>query len=359
MQKIRIIFSEVSRLAGLLLVTFVTFGIFLFIIGKHPISVFRDMFIGSFGTSFSFQDTLIRATPLMLTALCTLVPAHLGIMVIGNEGALLMGGLGSALFASWFPVLPGPLGIMVTMLGGAVFGGVWILLVGLAREYRGMNATITSLLLFYIGRGIYNFLVSGPLRDPATLNKPGTYRIPDNYVISTIGNSNVHWGLAVAVIFCLIMFYVLFYTRWGFSVRVAGGSAKAANLVGLAGTRLVLSACFIGGAAAGLAGALEVMAIHGNANLALYAGYGFGGILIAFAAKQNPLAVIPVSMILGGIQASSGLVQRRHGLPDATIDMFEGLLFIVILCAGLFPVIKASGIKSLMSAGTRPEGERV
>ena len=125
--------------------------------------------------------------------------------------------------------------------------------------------------------------------------------------------------------------------RWGFAARVAGGSERAAALVGIDRTRLVLTGCFLGGAAAGLAGAFEVAAIHGNANLALYAGYGFAGILAAFAAGRNPLLVIPISLLLGGIGASGGLVQRRHELPDATIDMFQGLLFMVILCADLLP----------------------
>jgi simple sugar transport system permease protein len=96
------------------------------------------------------------------------------------------------------------------------------------------------------------------------------------------------------------------------------------------GKILVLS-CFLGGAAAGIAGMIEVAAIHGRANDSLNAGYGYAGILVAFLARHNPLAIIPFAILLGGIQASGGLLQRAHNLPDATVNVIQGIIFIVIL----------------------------
>jgi simple sugar transport system permease protein len=123
------------------------------------------------------------------------------------------------------------------------------------------------------------------------------------------------------------------HTSFGFSVRVAGGNLKAARLMGLPVTKLCLLVCALGGAAAGLAGAIEVTAIHGSANRALYAGLGFSGVLVAFVARQHPLAVVPVAILLGGIQASGGVLQRRHGLPDAAVEVFKGMLFIAVLAS--------------------------
>jgi simple sugar transport system permease protein len=75
----------------------------------------------------------------------------------------------------------------------------------------------------------------------------------------------------------------------------------------------------------------EVAAIHGSANASLAAGYGYTGILIAFLARHNALAIIPVAILFAGFEASSGLVQRRMGLPDATILVLEGFVFVAIL----------------------------
>ena len=87
----------------------------------------------------------------------------------------------------------------------------------------------------------------------------------------------------------------------------------------------------IAGACAGLAGFFEVAAIHGRANASLAAGYGFTGILVSFLARHNPLAIIPVAIMFGGIAASGGLIQRRMDLPDATVLVLQGFIFVILL----------------------------
>ena len=95
----------------------------------------------------------------------------------------------------------------------------------------------------------------------------------------------------------------------------------------------MLLACALGGAAAGLAGMVEVAAVHGNANASLIAGYGYAGILVAFIARQNPLAIVPVAVLVGGIAASGGMLQRRLDLPDATVLVLQGMAFMLILAS--------------------------
>jgi simple sugar transport system permease protein len=111
--------------------------------------------------------------------------------------------------------------------------------------------------------------------------------------------------------------------------------------------RLVLVATALAGAFAGLAGFFEVTAIHGKANASLIAGYGFTGILVSFLARHNPLAIIPVAILLGGIDAAGGLVQRRMDLPDATVLVLQGIMFLVLLVSetlyGRFAIFKAKG----------------
>jgi simple sugar transport system permease protein len=216
---------------------------------------------------------------------------------------------------------------------GLVAGGIWIALAGALRQYRGVNETIASLLLTYIAIALFNHLVEGPLRDPASLNKPSTHPIGSANMIGNFPGLDVHWGLGFGVIFCVAMYVLVYRTTWGFGLRIVGGNARAARLAGLPVGRLVLLACFLGGAAAGLAGATEVAAVHGNANASLIAGYGYTGILVAFIARQNPLAIIPVAMLLGGISASGGMLQRRLDMPDATVLVLQGMAFMLILAS--------------------------
>jgi general nucleoside transport system permease protein len=141
----------------------------------------------------------------------------------------------------------------------------------------------------------------------------------------------VHWGLIWGLVACVLMWVLMNRTTFGFAARMAGGNVRAALLNGLPVGRLFVIATFIGGACAGLAGSIEVLAIHGTANASLVTGYGYTGVLVAFIARGNPLAIIPVALILGGIGASGGLLQRVFDLPDATVNVLQGILFISIL----------------------------
>jgi simple sugar transport system permease protein len=321
------------ELAALLVAT-ILFGIFLMVVGAAPGAVFGDMYTGAFGSAFAAQDSLTRAAPLMLTALCTALPARLGMVVIGNEGALLLGGLAAAAAAMAMPesVSPG-ISLPVLLLSGAIAGGLWIAFSGFLRERRGVNETISSLLLFYIGLAIFLYLVEGPLRDPSSLNKPSTFPVGEPNMLGNVPGMSVHLGLMFGLIACVVAYVLMEHSTFGFAARVTGGNLRAARVMGLPVTRLVLVTCALGGAGAGLAGAVEVTAIHGSANATLYAGLGFAGILVSFVARHHALAIIPVAILMGGIEASGGILQRRHDLPDAAVDVFKGILFLVILAS--------------------------
>lgn len=332
---------------GALAVAMVLFGLFIALIGKDPFEVYRLIHKGGFGSAFAWQNTLTRAAPLVLTALCVALPAQAGLIVIGGEGALVLGALAAAVVGHAAGDAS-PLVVQTAMaLAGMVAGGAWIALAGGLRHYRGVNETISSLLLTYIAIAVFNHCVEGPLRDPASLNKPSTLPIGEANMVGDLPGLEVHWGLGFGVVFCAIAFLLVRYTTYGFGVRIVGGNARAARLAGLPVGALVLSTCFLGGAAAGLAGMAEVAAVHGSANASLIAGYGYAGILVAFIARHNPLAVIPVAILLGGINASGGMLQRRLDLPDATVLVLQGIAFMTILAAetvyGRFRVFQPKG----------------
>jgi ABC-type uncharacterized transport system permease subunit len=317
---------------GAILAALALFGLFVSFAGASPVEVWVILFKGAFGDWFSWQNTLQRAAPLMLTALCVALPARAGLTIIGGEGALVLGGLGAAAAAHALP-LAGLAGSVVVCVAGALLGAAWIVLAGWLRQWRGVNETISSLLLAYVAIGLFKHLVEGPLRDPASLNKPSTYALAESLRIAGIAGSDVHWGLVLGVVACLASALWLRWTPSGFSVRVVGGNLRAAQLVGLPATRLILLACALGGAAAGLAGAVEVAAVHTNANASLIAGYGYAGILVAFIARQQPLAVIPVAILFGGFGAAGSLLQRRLGLPDASVLVLQGIAFVLVLAS--------------------------
>src|SRR5690349_933625 len=216
-----------------LVTSLLLFGGFVALAGQNPLDVYFEMYRGAFGTWFSFQNTLQRASPLLLTALCTAIPARAGLIVIGGEGAFVMGGLaagaaGVALQGS------SPQVVLSSMfLVAAAVGGAWIGLAGYLRARRGVNETISSLLLTYIGIALLNHFVEGPLRDPESLNKPSTRHIGEANLVGAMPGLDVHWGLLTGVLACLFAYALMERTVFGFSAALVGGNARAARLSGV------------------------------------------------------------------------------------------------------------------------------
>jgi general nucleoside transport system permease protein len=321
------------------------FGLFCAVVGSNPFDVYASIYKAAFGNWRSFQNTLIRAAPLMLTALCTALPARLGLVIIGNEGALVMGGIGAIIVGLGLGGNAPPLVVQLGMaIAGLLFGGLWIGAVGALRHYRGVNETISSLLMNYIAIALLNHLVNGPMKDPASLNKPSSFPIPDIDMIGVLPGTRIHYGLIYGIVACVIAYILIQRTTFGFAARTAGGNIRAARIAGLPVGKLTMAICFLAGSCAGLAGMVEVAAVHGRANESLNANYGYSGILVAFIARYNPLAATVVAVLLGGILASGGILQRVHNLPDATVLVFQGLVFLVVMYSeslyGRFAIFK-------------------
>jgi len=317
-----------------LVVSAALFSVFLLALGKSPVQFFQLMWLGGFGTAFSWSNTLLRAAPLMLMALAVAIPARLGLTMIGGEGALALGGFGAAAIA--IPMIGGgsPWLMHLAMFAVAcAVGALWIGLAGALRHYRGVNETISTLLLSYVAIAILNFFVEGALRDPADPNKPSTKALSSAEMVGQIPGLDVHYGLGFAVLACLLLYGLMYRTTFGFAAKIAGGNARAALAQGLPVGRLIIAASMIAGVCAGMAGYFEVAAVHGKANASLAVGYGFTGILVAFLARHHPLAIIPVAILFGGIAAAGGIIQRRMGLPDATVLLLQGLTFVVLLAS--------------------------
>jgi simple sugar transport system permease protein len=214
---------------------------------------------------------------------------------------------------------------------GMTVGGLWTMLAGALRQFRGVNETISSLLLNYVAIAILNHCVEGPMHDPTSLDHPSSYPIANGFVLGNIPGTEIHYGLLYGLIACFICWVLMDHTTLGFGSRIVGGNPRAARIAGLSISKLSMLACFIGGAAAALAGVVEVTAVHQRANDSLASYMGYNGILIAFVARQNPLAVIPVAILLGGVASSGDLLQAQLGLSSASVQVFQGMLFLVIL----------------------------
>ena len=333
-----------------LVAAFLAFAVFLLAVGRSPLDFIEYVWRGGFGTAFSFQNTLQRSAPLILTALAVAIPARTGLIMIGGEGALVLGGFAAAVIAiPLVDVVPVAPTLIIMFMVAAAVGALWVGLSGLLQTLRGVNETISSLLLNYVGIAIMNFFVEGALRDLSNPNKPSTKPIGEAYLVGKIPGADVHWGFAAGILLAIILQILMTRTTFGFAARMVGANPRAALAQGLPVARIIAAASMIAGACAGIAGFYEVAAIQGRANASLAAGYGFTGILVSFLARHNPIVIVPVAILFGGLVASGGLIQRRMGLPDATVLVLQGFIFVVLLASetlyGRFKIFKVDAPK--------------
>lgn len=329
----------------------IVFGIFTALLGVDPFAVYASVWKAGFGSWYSWQNTLVRASPLLLCGLCTSLPARAGIIVIGNEGAVVVGGLGAITAGLATLSLPVWMCLTLMALASMVCGGLWIAMSVALQHYRGVSAVISGLLLNYLAIALMNQLIEGPLRDPSSLNTPATHPLSADHRLGYFSGTHIHHGLLFGIVACLIAWFLVERTTFGFAVKISGGNVRAARLMGLPVGNLVVIAGLLGGACAGLAGMIEVAAVHGRGNESLNAGYGYVGILVAFLSRQSALGILIVSVLVGGLLASSGMLQRAHDLPDAAVTVLQGILFLFILLSDtVYSRLRFTGVRSNATA---------
>lgn len=318
---------------GAVLVALLLAALLLLATGKDPAEVLLTMLDGAFGSKYGIQESLLRAIPLLLCGLGVALAARMRLWNIGAEGQFYLGAFAAAGVALKAGQLPAPILLPLMALAGVVAGGLWAFLAGWLKAALKMNETITTLLLNYVAINWVTYLVYGPWKDKKGSNFPLSPIFVDQAWLPTIWG-RVHVGLFLALAAAPLLWWALRSTRWGYRVRVIGESPAAAAYAGMSIGRQVLLVLFISGALAGLAGMMEVSGVVHRLQVGLSPGYGYTAIILAWVAKLNPLALIPVAVIFGGLQ-NGGYSVQTLGVPLATVGMIQGLLLFTVLGAEL------------------------
>lgn len=278
----------------------------------------------------STPEVLIRCCPLLLTALAVTVPARTGLVNVGGEGQFALGAVGAAAVATAITdSTPGIVAILAISLGGIAFGALWSAVAALLKVAAAVNETISTLLLNYVALLIVAYAVTGPLKDPEAANFPIGSPLPDAARLPTFGD--VHIGVFIAVALAAGVAWLLGRTRWGFKARVAGGNPKAALRGGLPVAALIIGALLLGGALAGLGGALEVMGPDGRLRQGLGVGFGFLGFLASWLAMHRPGWVIAAVVLIASISVGGDSLQIDLGLPATSVYVVTATVLLVVL----------------------------
>jgi simple sugar transport system permease protein len=318
--------------------TLVVMSILFAFLGKDPLNALMVYFLQPLTDSYSLQEMVVKATPLVMIAIGLALCYLANVWNIGAEGQFVIGAVaGSYLAVKTQGTDVGAWVLPAMLVLGAIGGALYALIPAICRVRFGASEILVSLMLVYVADLVLDYLVRGPWRDPKGYNFPTTAEFDQVATVPLIiDGSRLHIGALVALVVVAAAWTILGRTIKGFEIRVVGAAPKAARFAGFDADRLVLFTFAVSGALAGLAGIIEVAGPIGHLQPGISPGYGFTAIIVAFLGRLNPLGILIAGLFLaltfiGGEQAQISLK-----VPLDLTKVFQGiLLFFVLACDSL------------------------
>jgi simple sugar transport system permease protein len=329
---------------GAVLAAFAVGAVIIRMLGGNPIEGFRELLDGAFGGREELADTAVKSAPILLVGSGICVAFRARVINIGGEGQILVGALLSTVVALAVPGLPRPVLIPLVLLAGLVGGGIWGMIPGALKAYRGVNEILSTIMLNIVAVQIVNYLLRDPLIDPAQRTAgsriPQTQRLSPNADLPILlGGTRLHLGVVVAVLAAVVAWALLWRMVAGFRIRAVGAGPAAARYAGMPVRPMTTLALTVSGAFCGLAGAVLVFGSEGHrfvtdGSAAGFTGAaGYNGIVAALFGGLHPLATIPASMLFGGLLVGANAMQRAIQVPAAVIVAINGIVVVFVVAS--------------------------
>jgi len=321
-----------NRLVTLLLSLLGAFAcgaLILALAGYDPLEAYSALLVGAFGSKNAIANTLAKSTPLIFTGLAVAVAFRGGLFNIGAEGQLYMGAMAAALVGVYATGLPGLLQAALALLAAGVVGALWAGIAGYMKVKFRAHEVIVTIMLNYIAISLTNYLVNYPFKAEGSV--PRTDAIPAGMQLTKLMPPNqVTTGIFIAILACIIMYWMFNRTVYGYEIRAIGLNEDAARTGGISiGKRVVLT-MFLSGFIAALAGAVEVLGVHKYFVAGFSPGYGYDGIAVAVLAGNHPLGVIISALLFGSLRSGSMNLDRQTDVPTDVVVMIQALVIIFV-----------------------------
>ncbi|MEE9217250.1 MAG: ABC transporter permease, partial [Anaerolineales bacterium] len=316
-------------------------AVVLALVGGNPFRAYAHIAGAAFGSLGVFSDTLVKATPLIFTGTACAVAFKMKLWNIGAEGQFFMGALGASIV-----ILAGVVSedasrvvtLAVMAVAGAMFGAAWGFIPGILKARLGVNEIITTLMLNYIAFALVNYFIfgvwsEGGFQMTRTFQRaawlPRLSDLAEQFPI--MRGLTTHAGFILAVVVAIIAWYILFRSLWGYEIRLIGDNPRAAKYAGIKITRNTVLVLMLSGGIAGMGGMSEIAGVIHRLQGSISPGYGFTGIIIAWLAKLNPLLVIPVSILFGGL-----ILAGREIQPSGVPRLIQGIILFMLIASEVF-----------------------
>lgn len=311
------------------------------LVGGDPWRSYAHIANASFGSLGVFSDTMVKAIPLILVGLACSLAFRMKLWNIGAEGQFFLGAWGASAVVL-LPMItdqtPRWLTIPMMVVAGMLCGGLWGFIPGFLKAKFKVSEVISTLMLNYIAVAWNNFFIfaiwtEGGFQMSKMFPKNAWLpRLTDlSQEIPLFRGLTTHFGLVLAVLASVMVWFILYRSRWGYEIRLIGDNPRAANYAGVSITRNTVLVMVLSGALAGLAGMSEITGVVHRLQGAISPGYGFTGIIVAWLAKLNPYAVILVSVLFGAL-----ILAGREIQPSGIPKMIQGVILVCLIATEFF-----------------------
>lgn len=328
--------NPMMELGAVFIALTIAFGVSVILIASAGVNVgeaLQAMVRGSLGSRSAIAETIVQATPLIMTGLAVTIAFRGRLWNIGAEGQFFAGAMAAYFIASTFATLSRTPMILLILLGALLAGSIWGAIPALLKVKFNASEVIVTVMLNFVIQFVLSYLLSGPWQDPQSAFLQ-TSKIPEAAIFSRIiTGTRIHIGIFVAIIAVLVIWFLLWKTTLGYEIRAFGINPSASKYKGIPPLKTIILTLAISGAIAALAGASEVVGLHGRLRLDISTGFGFTGIIVALLGRLHPLLVVVAALFMGALWNGSLAMQIASGVPIALAFVIRGVVLVALLAA--------------------------
>lgn len=303
--------------------------ILMILTGQNPLAIYGSMFSGAFGTARRIWN-LFQALAMLLMVSLAVTPAFkMRFWNIGAEGQVLVGGLATAAVMFYFGGKMPTWLLFVTMTAASVLAGiVWAVIPAIFRAKWKINETLFTLMMNYIAIQLVSFFINTWVTSGS-----GTLSPMSEYGFPKVGPSAYFLNIMIVLVFTVVMYIYLRFTKHGYEIAVVGESEKTAIYIGVNVKKVVVRTMVLSGALCGVAGLLLVGGTSHTISTSTAGGRGFTAIIVSWLAKFDPLYMILTAFLVVFLQAGSAQIVTDFRIDSAISDIVTAvILFFIIGC---------------------------
>ncbi len=310
--------------------------ILILIYKESPLKIYNLLIHGTLLTPYGFGQVIYKTTPLIFTGLAVAFAFRTGLFNVGGEGQLYMGTFVTALAGAYMPAsVPIPLAVILCLLAGFLAGGVVGFIPGYLKAKAGSHEVINTIMLNFIVMAFINYLLIAYFKVPETLH---TKDIIQNAHLARLSSffpflqgSSANLSFIVALIACVVVYIVLWKTKFGYELRAVGNNPEAAETAGINVKKCIILSMIISGGLAGLVGINFVLGFKYYFEEGFSSGLGLMGIAVALLGRNHPFGVI-ISAFLFGILSQGGFAINAV-VPKELVDILQAIVIICVVAS--------------------------